>query len=286
MNSYKLSLVDVFGAHPLAGNPLAVLAGAWQESTATMQAVTRWFNLSETAFLGPPQSPEADYAVRIFTLDREMPFAGHPTLGACHAWLRAGGSPKRPDVIIQECGIGLVPVREIDGQLAFRGPPLLRDGPVSSEKITELAQVLGIERADIVDAKWGDNGPGWVMLLLRSADHVKAVRPRATHPTLVDVGLIGAYPESAEIQFEIRAFFTDQHGFLREDPVTGSLNAAAGDWLFKLGLARQTYLAAQGTCTGRRGRIRVSRLADGHVWVAGATATMCSGDFTMGDCSI
>jgi PhzF family phenazine biosynthesis protein len=279
MSSYKFSLVDVFGAHPMAGNPLPVLAGAWREPAATMQAITRWFNLSETAFLAPPQSPDADYAVRIFTLGHEILFAGHPTLGSCHAWLHGGGIPKRSDVIIQECGIGLVPIREIDGKLAFRGPPLLRDEPVSQEKFMELAQLLGIDRDEIVDAKWGDNGPGWVMLLLKSAEHVKAVRPQGKHPTRIDVGLIGAYPAGAETQFEMRAFFTDQHGLIREDPVTGSLNAAAGEWLFNLGLARGTYQAAQGTCVGRRGRVHVSQLADGHVWVAGATATICSGDF-------
>ena|SRR2546425_3233812 len=117
--SIAVHMVDVFASGPLSGNPLAVITGGQALTTAQMQQLTRWFNLSETAFLLPPTQAQADYRVRIFTLDREMPFAGHPTLGSCHAWLSQHGAPRNAGHIVQECGAGLVQIRQEHGRLAF-----------------------------------------------------------------------------------------------------------------------------------------------------------------------
>jgi len=278
--SVSISLVDVFGEQPLTGNPLAVIRGAWNLSTEAMQTTARWLNFSETTFIGPPTSPQADYAVRIFTLERELPFAGHPTLGTCHAWLVNGGKPKVADCIIQESAIGQVQLRRSAGRLAFQAPPLLRGGPVEEATIRELIDVLGVERHEVIDANWGDNGPGWVMLLLPSAERVQALKPKASHPTKVDVGVIGPWAPGNETAFELRAFFSDHTGAIREDPVTGSLNAAVAMWMFGSGRARDRYVASQGTCLGRRGRVYLSRDDHDQVWVAGNTVTLAEGPWS------
>lgn len=270
-------LVDVFGERPFSGNPLAVLLGATEVSTESMQEMTRWLNFSETAFVLPASDPAADYLVRIFTLQCEMPFAGHPTLGSCHAWLASGGRPRRSDEIVQECGIGLVRIRRGNNTLAFRAPPLIRSGAVEQQKRVEIAAFLGIPNADILDATWADNGPGWVVVMLRSAERVLKLRPATTYPERVDVGVVGAYADNVSPAFELRAFFTDHNGAVREDPVTGSLNASVGQWLFATGRVNRAYVASQGACLGRRGRIYVSRDHEGHVWVGGATSDMFTG---------
>jgi PhzF family phenazine biosynthesis protein len=272
--------VDVFGGEPFAGNPLAVVLDAEDLSTEEMQGFARWANLSESAFLLPPTSPEADYRVRIFTLARELPFAGHPTLGSCHAWLAAGGEPRRPDTVMQECGAGLVTVRRQDGRLAFSAPPLIRSGPVEGSFLEEVAAVLGIDRGDIVDAQWADNGPGWVAVLLADADAVLALEPdfsRFTGEGSLYIGVVGPYPEGSEVAFEVRALFSDERRAMREDPVTGSLNASLGQWLLSSGRATAPYVAGQGTRLGRVGRVHVDRDAEGTVWVGGATHTCIEG---------
>jgi len=169
--------VDVFTEEPFLGNPVAVVHGADGLSEEEMRRFARWTNLSETTFLLVPGDERADYRVRIFTPVRELPFAGHPTLGSAHAWLEAGGPPARQDVIVQECAAGLIPIRRTPDGLAFKAPPVLRDGPVAEETLEEVAAVLGIARADIVDAQWADNGPGWVAVELADADAVLAVKP-------------------------------------------------------------------------------------------------------------
>jgi len=270
-------LVDVFGVGPFSGNPLAVVAAADGLSTAQMQAITRWMNLSETAFLLEPTRPDADYRVRIFTLSRELPFAGHPTLGSCHAWLTGGGRPRRPGLVVQECGAGLVTVRETDGLLAFAAPPLIRSGPVARDDLAEAAAMLRIDPADVVEARWIDNGPGWMGLMLGSAAAVLAVEPAGHHPRPIDVGLVGPHPQGSAAAFELRALFTAPSGTIVEDPVTGSLNASVGQWLFETGRASGGYVAAQGTRIGRTGRIHVTQGRDGAVWVGGRTETLFSG---------
>ena len=242
-----------------------------------MQAITRWLNLSETAFLLPPTDPAADYRVRIFTLSHELPFAGHPTLGSCHAWLAAGGKQQQADAIIQQCGAGLVEVRRENGRMAFAAPPLIRDGVPSEAEIAEVAEVLKIDRADIVEARWVDNGPGWIGVMLASAADVLALEPARQHHRRIDIGVVGPHDAGSEAAFELRAIFSDDSGALREDPATGSLNASVGQWLFASGRAKDRYLAAQGTRLGRKGRISMSQDDAGQVWVSGQTITLFSG---------
>ena len=270
------SLVDVFGVEDFSGNPVAVVHDATELTSEEMQRITRWLNLSETTFLLPPTSPQADYRVRIFTLDREMPFAGHPTLGTCHAWLKAGGTPRDPAQVIQECGAGLVPVRRDGDRLAFAAPPLLRSGPVEEAKLEEIAGVLGIGRERIVDAAWADNGPGWAAVLLASAEEVLALEPKRHHSSRIEIGVVGPYPAGSEAAYEVRAIFSDAFGGLLEDPVTGSLNASVAQWMLESGRVTPPYVAAQGTRLGRTGRVSVAQ-ADGAIWIGGATRTLFEG---------
>lgn len=275
--SYPFQLIDVFGQAPFSGNPLAVIVGGEDLDTAAMQGITRWLNLSETTFLLPPTDPDADYRVRIFTLERELPFAGHPTLGTCHAWLATGATPKREGLIVQQCGAGLIPVRHDGAGLAFAAPPLLRSGPVEDVKLDEVAAILGIARTDIVAAEWIDNGPGWVGILLESAEAVLALEPARAHPVHIDIGVVGPHRAGGETAFELRAIFSDQHRALIEDPVTGSLNASVAQWLLGSGRATAPYVAAQGTRLGRTGRVHIDRDADGTIWIGGRTETLFEG---------
>jgi PhzF family phenazine biosynthesis protein len=265
--------VDVFADELYLGNPVAVVLDAKGLDTAEMQRFASWTNLSETTFVLPPQAAGADYRVRIFTPSRELPFAGHPTLGTCHAWLSGGGTPQRGDVVVQECDAGLIELRRIGGALAFAGPPLLRSGPVDDETLRRIVSVLGIGRADIVDAQWVDNGPGWVGVLLNSADAVLALRPG---PADLDIGVAGPYPAGSPEAFEVRAF-TPALGGVGEDPVTGSLNASLAGWLLAAGHAAAPYVASQGAALGRRGRVHITRDPDGTIWVGGGTKTGVTG---------
>ena len=265
--------VDVFTADPYRGNPVAVVLDGAGLSTEEMQRFAHWMNLSETTFVLPPSGPGADYQVRIFTPVAELPFAGHPTLGTCHAWLEAGGTPHQGGTVVQQCGAGLVPLRRTGDGLAFAAPPVLRDGPVEEELLGRIAAVLGIGRTDIVDASWADNGPGWVAVLLASAEAVLAVKPVTTD---LDLGLVGPYPPGSPQAFEVRAFFP-KDGVTTEDPVTGSLNAALAPWLLRTGRAEAPYVVSQGTALGRAGRVHISRDAGGTIWVAGGTVTCLRG---------
>jgi PhzF family phenazine biosynthesis protein len=265
--------VDVFSTTPYLGNALAVVLDSVGLADSEMQRFARWMNLSETTFVLPPSSADADYGVRIFTPSVELPFAGHPTLGTCHAWLSAGGTPQRPDVIVQECAAGLIPVRRTAEGLAFAAPPLLRSGPVDEPLAEHIAAVLGIGRAEIVDLEWADNGPGWVAVLLASADAVLAVRPGVVD---LDVGVTGPYPAGSPEAFEVRAFIP-KDGATAEDPVTGSLNASLAQWLLRTGRASAPYVASQGTVLGRAGRVHISRDPDGTIWVGGGTITCVTG---------
>jgi PhzF family phenazine biosynthesis protein len=265
--------VDVFTPTPYAGNPVAVVLDGDGLSTEEMQAFANWTNLSETTFVLPPTDRGADYRVRIFTPVLELPFAGHPTLGTCHAWLTDGGTPAE-ETIVQECDAGLVGIRRTPDGLAFAAPPLIRSGPVEEPLVQRLAAVLGIDRGQIVDAQWADNGPGWIAVLLESADAVLAVRPGADE---LDVGVVGPHPEGSPQAFEVRAFFP-KDGALIEDPVTGSLNASLAEWLLRTGRASAPYVASQGTALGRAGRVHISRDPDGTIWVGGGTVTCVAGE--------
>lgn len=276
----RIQMVDVFHSAPLSGNPLAVVFDADGLTTDDMQQITRWFNLSETSFLLAPTSSEADYRVRIFTLQRELPFAGHPTLGTCHAWLAAGGKPRSGTQIVQECAAGLIPLRRDNDRLAFAAPKVIRSGPVEAEKLDEIAQALQIKRSDIVDSQWVDNGPGWVAVELASAEAVLAVQPAGHHPTRIDIGLVGFYPAGGPLAYEVRAIFSDHRNNLMEDPVTGSLNASLAQWLLAAGRVKAPYVAAQGARVGRAGRIYIDRDANGTVWVGGKATTLVSGYYS------
>ena len=273
--------VDVFGEHPCAGNPVAVVLDAESLDDEAMRRFAVWSNLSECTFVLSPTTPGADYRVRIFSLNTELPFAGHPTLGTARAWLDAGGSPATPGVVVQECGAGLIPVR-VDGDLlAFAAPPRIRSGSVDAETLSAVTAILGVEREGVIDAEWLDNGPGWVGVLLDSAQTVLDLRPDASaYPGRWDVGVIGPHTGEAETRFELRAFFTEGAEPLREDPVTGSLNAAAAQWLLSSGRASAPYVAAQGTAMGRRGRISISTEGD-TIWVGGRAEVVLSGTATL-----
>ena len=269
--------VDVFSSQSLRGNPVAVVHDAAGLTTEQMERFTRWTNLSEATFLLPPTDPAADYRVRIFTQIGELPFAGHPTLGTCHAWLAAGGQPRDPGRIVQECPAGLIPIRRIDGVLAFAAPPTTRSGPVSADDLERIARILGIEVDDIVDSQWADNGPGWVAVMLESAEAVLALRPTGDGEH-IDIGVVGMYPDGAECAYEVRAIFTNDRQEVMEDPVTGSLNASVAQWLVGSGRVTPPYSASQGTAMDRAGRPRISQDGDGAIWVGGATRTVISGE--------
>ncbi|SCX22381.1 putative isomerase YddE [Agrobacterium sp. DSM 25558] len=275
--SVSVHMVDVFGSDNFSGNPLVVIVGAEALATDEMQRLTRWFNLSETTFLLPTTNPVADYRVRIFTLDREMPFAGHPTLGTCHVWLKSGGVPKSGTDIIQECGAGLVKVRRYQDRLSFAAPPLIHSGAPSLEERIEAQEFLGISSHEIIDAAWVDNGPGWLGFRLASAEKVLSLKPARSWPRRIDIGVIGPHAPGGDAAFEVRAFFTDNLGTIVEDPVTGSLNASLAQWLFATRVADSDYIAAQGTCLGRKGRLHVGRDGADQVWVGGQTRTHVEG---------
>ncbi|AOV04483.1 PhzF family phenazine biosynthesis protein [Delftia tsuruhatensis] len=285
--SIAVHMVDVFASGPLSGNPLAVITGGQALTTAQMQQLTRWFNLSETAFLLPPTQAQADYRVRIFTLDREMPFAGHPTLGSCHAWLSQRGAPQNAGHIVQECGAGLVQIRQEHGRLAFAAPPMLRFGAPTADELDAALRMLGITAEEVQAASWIDNGPGWLGIRLASAEQVLALNPARQWPTRMDVGVVGPYArgiggasgasDASPAACEVRAFFSDHQGAIVEDPVTGSLNASLAQWLFATGVMDSDYVAAQGRCLGRDGRIFLTRDGTGQVWVGGTARTHVEG---------
>ena len=273
----RFSQVDVFTDELTRGNPLAVVHAADGLSEDQLAAVASWTNLSETTFLLRPTEEGADYRVRIFTPSRELPFAGHPTLGSAYAWLDAGGRPRSATRIVQQCGAGLVRIRRDGARLAFAAPPLLRSGPVGAAERTELAARLGIAETDIVDAAWVDNGPGWVGVLLRDAEAVLRLRPMPmVGDDLRDIGVVGPHPAGSEVHFELRAFCAP----LTEDPVTGSLNASVAQWLIRSGRAPSAYVAAQGTALGRRGRIFIED--DGEdIWVGGQVTPGVAGTISL-----
>jgi PhzF family phenazine biosynthesis protein len=269
----RIEHVDVFTTVPYRGNPVAVVLDGDGLDDEQMQRFANWTNLSETTFVLAPTDAAADYRVRIFTPVQELPFAGHPTLGTCHAWLAATGRDAHDADVVQECRAGLVRVRATPDGLAFAAPPLVRSGPVEAALLDEIAAMLAIGRDEIVDAQWVDNGPGWVAVLLADADAVLAVRPAFAQ---LDLGVVGPHPAGADAAFEVRGFFP-KDGSLVEDPVTGSLNASLAGWLLSSGRATAPYVARQGTALGRAGRVHVSRDDEGTIWVGGGTVTCVAG---------
>lgn len=266
--------VDVFGSLPGYGNPLGVVHDATGLDDAAMAAFSRWSNLSEVTYLYPPTQPGADYRVRIFAGTRELPFAGHPTLGTAYAWLAAGGRPRRPDEVVQECGAGLVRVRVDGDRLSFAAPPRTRTGPLSDAILDRALAFLGLQIDDVVAHEWGVNGPDWAMLRLRDDAAVRAVRPGGAAALGFDVAVVGLAREGSSYAYEVRAFIPEPA--VIEDPVTGSLNAAAAQWLRGEGVVPAEYTAVQGSQVGAAGEIHVRD--DGtDIWIGGRVATLVSG---------
>jgi PhzF family phenazine biosynthesis protein len=275
VSTHEFSQVDVFTTGPGKGNPLAVVGGAETLTDAQMQSFANWTNLSETTFLLPPADPEADYRVRIFTPSGELPFAGHPTLGTADVWLRGGGVPRTEGRIVQECAAGLVEIKNDGGRLAFAAPVLQRTGELPEENVQKICAALGLQRSDVLRHQWAHNGPRWQALQLADAQAVLDVEPDYAALAPFGVGLIGAYPPGGDIDFEVRGL----RGFEAmpaEDPVTGSLNAALGQWLIGAGLAPESYVARQGTRLGRDGRVYVSA-SGGEIWVGGDVQAVIRG---------
>jgi PhzF family phenazine biosynthesis protein len=270
----RFKQVDVFGAEPFRGNPVAVVSDAEGLTDDERTAFARWTNLSETTFLERPSDPSADYRVRIFTPGAELPFAGHPTLGSAHAWLEAGGVPADPAFVVQECGIGLVRLKRGGAQLSFAAPELIRSGPVDEAILERVAGSLGIDRSRILRHQWVDNGPGWLAVELADAAEVLALEPDFVAMRGLHVGVLGRHPDGAATRYEVRAFVPDLG--VPEDPVTGSLNAGIARWMIGEGLAPPTYVAAQGTALGRSGRVFVEQ-SGGEIWIGGSTSTVIDG---------
>ena len=295
--------VDVFTDTPLLGNALAVVLQAEGLSDAQMQSLARWTNLSETAFLLPPTDARADYRVRIFTPGGELPFAGHPTLGSCHAWLEAGGQHRDPEFVVQQCAIGLVRIRRDGSQLAFAAP-VCRRQPIAAELLAQIGEALGLQDGQLRAAQSLDNGPVWLSLLLDTPETVLALQP--DHARLRELGVkigvaaiyppsgpaliaranrearasrIGSAPASPEPDLEVRAFAAVS-GIL-EDPVTGSLNASLAQWLMDEGLIPERYMASQGLCLGRAGQVYLQRDAQGQVWVGGHSVSCIRGQLAL-----
>ncbi len=274
MRTYRFSQVDVFGAGPLRGNPLAVVHAADDLDDAQLQRFAHWTGLSETTFLLQPTEPGADYRVRIFTTERELPFAGHPTLGSAAAWLVAGGIPADPDRVIQQCGAGLVPLRSEGRLLAFAAPPLTRYAPIDDDLRARITAGLGLADGDVLDASWLVNGPEWIGIRLGSIERLRSVR---VDPSLagLDLGLVAPQPAGADTDVEVRALLPG--GTPAEDPVTGSLNAGLARWLIDTGVAPGRYVASQGREVGADGRVSISDETDG-LWIGGAARVVISGD--------
>jgi PhzF family phenazine biosynthesis protein len=276
MTPRRFAQLDVFTDAPMLGNALAVVLDAEGLSDAQMAAFARWTNLSETTFLLPPTDPAADYRVRIFTPTVELPFAGHPTLGSCHAWLAAGGRARRDAEVVQQCGVGLVRLRRDGARLAFAAPPRRRSGPLDAATLERITRFLDVAPADIVAHEHCDNGPAWKAVLLRSAEQVRALRPQLGSESTLEVGVVGPEAAGVETAFEVRAFFPAPGGGLTEDPVTGSLNAALAQWLIGSGRAPAQYVAAQGSALGRAGRVHVQQRGD-DIWIGGHSISVVEG---------
>ncbi|AZT99346.1 PhzF family phenazine biosynthesis protein [Brevibacterium linens] len=291
----RFAQVDVFSAVPFQGNPVAVIVDADGLDESQMARIANWTNLSETTFVLPPDDPTADYRLRIFTPHRELPFAGHPTLGSAAAWLDAGGAPKHEDRIVQECGAGLVDIRrtprrggptdpsadslttataEPSETLAFAAPDRLRSGPLDDAYVDQIAVALGVDRSEILGHQWADNGPGWAAVRLAGAEQVLALTPDFSAIPDAKLGVLGAHPEGSEHEYEIRAFVPGVG--VAEDPVTGSLNASVAQWLIGENLAPNSYTATQGTALGRSGVVSITA-EDDEIWVGGATSVCIRG---------
>jgi PhzF family phenazine biosynthesis protein len=270
----RFAQVDVFGSTAGSGNPVAVVLDGDGIDAERMQQIAAWLNVAETTFVLPPQLPAADYRVRIFTIAAELPFAGHPTLGTCHAWLAAGNAAHSAEEVVQECASGLIRVRHMDGGLAFAAPPLVRSGPVPGDLRAAVVAALALDESEIRATAWVDTGPGWLGVLIDDPDRVLELRC-APIDQFIGVAAIRAGGE-----LEVRAFYPVR-GAMVEDPVCGSLNAGLARWLPTIDVLQPPYTARQGAALGRDGRLSIRR-EDDEIWVAGATRTLIEGTLRVG----
>ncbi len=278
MATFQFSQVNVFSSNPLSGNPVAVIHAAKGLSEATMSALARWTNLSETTFLLPPTNPLADYQLRIFSPGGELPFAGHPTLGSCHAWLAAGGKAQDANVIVQQCKAGLVNIRKNNSLLEFSAPPLIRSGPLDDDILLKISTALNLAPVDIIQHQWVDNGPGWCAIMLNSAQQVLDIKPNWAALAPLNLGVVGPHDQNCEANLEVRSF-VGSGGY--EDPVTGSLNASLAQWLMGAGLVKSSYIAAQGTILQREGRVHLRKDNNGEIWVGGQVVEVIRGEISV-----
>lgn len=280
--SRPFAQVDVFSADPYLGNPVAVVLDGSDLTDEQMARFARWTNLSETTFVLPAITTDADYRLRIWTPHGELPFAGHPTLGSARAWLRAGNDPRVAGTLVQECAAGLVRIHapssgsseDDDAALSFEAPPTVRSGDLEDDVLRTIVEGLGITARDVLAHQWVDNGPGWAAVVLDSADKVLALDPDVAALGAHKVGVVGPAPEGSAHRFEVRAFVPGARGY--EDPVTGSLNASLAQWLIRTDRTPREYVARQGTRLGRRGLVHVSSLGE-DVLVGGACTVCVSG---------
>jgi PhzF family phenazine biosynthesis protein len=280
MRSRRFIQCDVFTSTPTKGNGLAVVLDGDGLSDETMQSFAAWTNLAETTFLLPPTTAEADYKVRIFTPSREMPFAGHPTLGSCASWVYAGGQSRTPGVVRQECGVGIVDI-DVTGTVPAFAAPKTTVSPLSPEKLQAITSALGLSHDRILQSAELANGPVWQVLeLADAADVLAADSSKIKFPEFSGVGLIGAHPPGSECQFETRMLAPSSG--MSEDPITGSLNAAIAQWMYGASHWREPLVIAQGTCIGREGRVFIRRDdATGTVWIGGQTCILIEGTLTL-----
>lgn len=272
----RFAQVDVFSETAFLGNPVAVILDAEGLDDADMQRIARWTNLSETTFVLPPAVAGADYRLRIFAPGGELPFAGHPTLGSAHAWSQErAGMPGEPQRIIQECAAGLVEVRRIAGLWSFAAPPTRRSGDIEAEHLGQIVAAFGIDRGRVVGHQWVDNGPGWAVVRLATADEVLALEPDFSSIPEAMVGAIGAYPAGSEHGFELRTFAPGVG--VTEDPVCGSMNAGVAQWFLRTGAVSGGYRVSQGRRLGRAGKVTITVDPDGTIWVGGKTNTLLKG---------
>ena len=275
----EFAQVDVFSTTPLLGNPVAVVLDSDGLSDEQMQRLARWTNLSETTFVLPPTAHGADYRLRIFTPGGELPFAGHPTLGSAHAWLENGGIPAHDDRVVQECAAGLVDIRRGPGILSFAAPPIIRGGALDEDVLGRVVQAFGINPSQVLSHQWVDNGPGWCVVQLATAQEVLDLEPDLSRIPTAMVGAIGAYPEGSPYAYEMRTFAPGVG--VAEDPVCGSMNASVGQWLTTTGAVPAAYSVSQGARLGRAGEIHITADPDGTVWVGGATTSHIRGTLTL-----
>lgn len=288
--------VDVFGAAPFKGNPLAVILQAEGLTEQDMYAIARWTNLSETTFVLPASDPAADYRLRIFTPNCEFPFAGHPTLGTAHALLESGLLPKTPGRLVQQCGVGLVSLTIADdGCLAFQSPPATIT-PLAPELISRLKSAL---KGGAIDGGFAPQvvnmGIRWLIVKMQDAADclnihadVGVLGELITLSQTDGVAVYGPYADEDPADYELRAFAIEQ-GRLVEDPVTGSANACLARVLQSLdfpegGITSQTYRVRQGTVLQRNGQVIVT-FTDGTPWIGGRCRTLIDGElrFTLSD---